>query len=248
MKNPSDPAEGIPPRQESDYPPKTPPKTPPVPTPRSKPEKLEAKLTPLQKRRLKTLKEKGKPTKVPSSLLTLDTAGKKLPKKSRETPPSSATEVGINPLSEPTCPDSPISPGLSTPESSSSEKFPSSIPTMSTVKELADALTEKLKDIGRHPTVPLPQFKGKKGEDPNDHCMKVEDYFAMFNITSDEDQKRRFLETLAEKARHWASTINIDELKSYKYDEKEPKEEKEKTFKWLFIKRFAKEGRTTRCF
>ena len=116
---------------------------------------------------------------------------------------------------------------------------------MSAVKELADALTEKLKDIGRHPTVPLPQFKGKKGEDPNDHCMKVEDYFAMFNITSDEDQKRRFLETLAEKARRWASTINIDELKSYRYDEKEPEEEKEKTFKWLFIKRFAKEGRTT---
>ena len=116
---------------------------------------------------------------------------------------------------------------------------------MTTVNELADALTDKLRDIGRHPTIPLPQLKGKKGEDPNDHCMKVEDYFAMFNITSDEDQKRRFLETLAEKARCWASTINIDELKSYRYDEKEPKEEKEKTFKWLFIKRFAKEGRTT---
>ena len=116
---------------------------------------------------------------------------------------------------------------------------------MSTVKELADALTDKLKDIGRHPTIPLPQFRGKKGEDPNDHCMKVEDYFAMFNITTDEDQKRRFLETLFEKARHWASTIKVNELKSYNYDEAETKEEKEKTFKWLFIKRFAKEGRTT---
>ena len=241
LKNPSDPAEGIPSKQESDHPPKT----PPIPTPQSKPGKLEAKLTPLQKRRLKTLKEKGKTTKVPSSLPTLDTASKKLPKKSRETPPSTVTEAGVNPLSEPTSPDSPKSPGLSTPESSSSERFPSSVPTMTTVKELADALTDKLKDIGRHPTIPLPQFKGKKGEDPNDHCMKVEDYFAMFNIISDEDQKRRFLETLAEKARCWASTINLDELKSYRYDEKEPKEEKEKTFKWLFIKRFAKEGRTT---
>ena len=245
LKNPSDPAEGIPPKQESDHPPKAPPKTPPVPAPQSKPEKLEAKLTPLQKRRLKTLKVKENTTKVHSSLPTLDTASKKLPKKSRETLPSPATQVGLDPPSEPVCPDSPINPGLSTPESPCSEKFPSSIPTMSAVKELADALTEKLKDIGRHPTVPLPQFKGKKGEDPNDHCMKVEDYFAMFNITSDEDQKRRFLETLAEKARRWASTINIDELKSYRYDEKEPKEEKEKTFKWLFIKRFAKEGRTT---
>ena len=76
---------------------------------------------------------------------------------------------------------------------------------MGTVKDL----TEKLKDIGRHPTIPLPKFGGKRGEDPNDRCMKVEDYFAMFDIESDEDQKKRFLETLFVKARQWASTINI---------------------------------------
>ena len=72
---------------------------------------------------------------------------------------------------------------------------------MGTVKELAEALTDKLKDIGRHPTIPLPQFRGEKGEDPNDHCMKVEDFFSIFKIESDEDQKKRFLETLFEKAR-----------------------------------------------
>ena len=245
LKNPSDPVEGNPPKQESDHPPRTLPNTPPVPTPKGKSERLEVKLTPLQKRRLKTLKEKGKTTKAPSSLPTLDTASKKLPRKSKETPPSTFTEAGVNPLSEPTSPKSPKSPDSITPESSSSERSPSPIPTMTTVEELADALTDKLKDIGRHPTIPLPQFRGKKGEDPNDHCMKVEDYFAMFNINSDEDQKRRFLETLAEKARRWAIMIDIDKLKSYRYDEKEAKEEKEKTFKWLFIKRFAKEGRMT---
>ena len=116
LKNPSDPAEGNPPKQESYHPPKT----PPVPTPQSKSEKLEAKLTPLQKRRLKTLKEKGKITKVPSSLPTLDTTSKKFPKKSKETLPSTVTEVGVNPLSEPTSPESLKSPDLSTPESSSS--------------------------------------------------------------------------------------------------------------------------------
>ena len=40
LKNPSDPAKGIPPKQEIDHPPKTPPKTPPIPTPQSKPESL----------------------------------------------------------------------------------------------------------------------------------------------------------------------------------------------------------------
>ena len=52
---------------------------------------------------------------------------------------------------------------------------------MGTVKDLAEALTEKLKDIGTHPTIPLPQFRGKKGEDPNDHCMNVEDNFAVWH-------------------------------------------------------------------
>ena len=214
-------------------------------SPQGKPERLETKLTPLQKRRLKTLKEKGKTIKVPSSLPTLDTSSKKLLKKPKETPPPTVPDIGENPLSEPTSPKSLKSPDSITSESSSLERSPSPIPTMGTVKELADALTDKLKDICRHPTIPLPQFKGKKGEDPSDHCMKVEDYFAMFNITTDEDQKKRFLETLFEKARHWASTIKVDELKSYNYDEAETKEEKEKTFKWLFIKRFAKEGRMT---
>ena len=68
LTNPSDPAEGDLPKQESDHPPST----PPVPTPQGKSKRLEAKLTPLQKRRLKTLKEKGTTPKVPSSLPTLD--------------------------------------------------------------------------------------------------------------------------------------------------------------------------------
>ena len=72
---------------------------------------------------------------------------------------------------------------------------------MGTVKDLAEGLREKLNDTGRHPTITLPQFRGKKGEYPNDHCMKVEDYFAIFGIESDDDQKKRFLETLFEKAR-----------------------------------------------
>ena len=142
LTNPSDPAEGDPPNQESDHPPKIPPSTPPVPTPQGKSKRLEAKLTPFQKRRLKTLKEKGKTTNVPSSLPTLDTSSKKLSKKPKETPPSTFPDTGENPLSESTSPKSPKSPDSVTSESSSLERSPSPIPTMGTVKELADAFTE----------------------------------------------------------------------------------------------------------
>ena len=63
--------------------------------------------------------------------------------------------------------------------------------------------------------------------------MKVEDYFALFDIQSDEDQKKRFLETLFEKARRWAGKISIDELDGYKYDDKYTKELVEKSLKFL---------------
>ena len=41
------------------------------------------------------------------------------------------------------------------------------------------------------------------------------------------------------------STIDINKLDGYKYEDKYTREQKEKFFKWLFLKRFAKEGRTT---
>ena len=65
LTNPSDPTEGDSPKQEGDHPPRTPPKHCLYLPPQGKPERLEAKLTPLQKRRLKTLKEKGRLQKYP---------------------------------------------------------------------------------------------------------------------------------------------------------------------------------------
>ena len=44
-----------------------------------------------------------------------------------------------------------------------------------TTEELVKALTKTLQGIQQAPTIPLPVFKGKKGEDPGDHILKVED-------------------------------------------------------------------------
>ena len=52
------------------------------------------------------------------------------------------------------------------------------------------------------------------------------------------------METLFEKARRWASTIDIDKLDGYNYEDTYTRAQKEKSFKWQFLKRFAKEGRT----
>ena len=77
-----------------------------------------------------------------------------------------------------------------------------------TTKDLVDALTTTLKNINQSPTIPLPVFKGKKGEDPEDHILKVEDYLEIHEIKKDEAKIKRFKDTLFETARKWVQTLN----------------------------------------
>ena len=182
-----------------------PPTTPPRPTPNIRLEWLDSRLTPHHRKRLRTLKEKSSvkskdsPPETPSYSETRENPSP-IPPSSEDTdsePSSEHSEV----ISLPSSPRSPTSEDLTTQRSFSPDRTISLIPTMGTVKDLAEALTEKLKDTVDIQLSPSSKFRGKKGEDPNDHCMKVEDYFAMFDIESDEDQKKGFLETLFEKAR-----------------------------------------------
>ena len=59
-----------------------------------------------------------------------------------------------------------------------------------------DTLTKTLKNINQSPIIPLPVFEGKKGDDPEDHRLKVEDYFEIYQITQQDDKIRRFKDTL----------------------------------------------------
>ena len=34
----------------------------------------------------------------------------------------------------------------------------------------------------------MPTFNGKKGENPEDHCMTAEDYFKVYKIVRDEEK------------------------------------------------------------
>ena len=55
---------------------------------------------------------------------------------------------------------------------------------MGMVEEIKNALIES----NRVAAMPIPQFYGKKGEKPEDHIMKVKDYFQNYNIR-DREQK-----------------------------------------------------------
>ena len=111
-------------------------------------------------------------------------------------------------------------------------------------KDLIDASTKTFKNINQSPTIPLPVFKGKKGEDPEDHILKVEDYFGLHQIDDQQDKIKRFKDTLFETARKWAQTLDYTgEVVKFDYDPAN-EDDKKASMKYLFLRRFAKEGRT----
>ena len=96
---------------------------------------------------------------------------------------------------------------------------------MITTKDLVDALTMTLKNINHSLTIPLPVFKSKKGEDQEDHFLKVEDYFEIHEIKKEGDKIKRFKDTLFEMVRKWAQTLNYTDVNKF---EDNPKDENDK--------------------
>ena len=83
----------------------------------------------------------------------------------------------------------------------------------------------------------------KKEEDPEDHILKVEDYFGVHQITEQDDKIKIFKDTLFETARKWAQTLNYTEVIKFDYNPDDANDKKA-SMKYLFLARFAKEGRT----
>ena len=129
-------------------------------------------------------------------------------------------------------------------ESSADTEPDSDMAVTDATKDLIEALTKTLKNINQSPTIPLPVFKGKKGEDPEDHILKVEDYFGLHQIDDQQDKIKRFKDTLFETARKWAQTLNYtEEVVKFDYNPA-IEDDKKASMKYLFLRRFAKEGRT----
>ena len=85
----------------------------------------------------------------------------------------------------------------------------------------------------------MPMFYGKKGENPEDHCMKAEDYFKVYKIEKDEDKRKRFTDTLFLTARRWAEQLPNMVVQ---YDHGNTPASKEISIKYLFLQRFALKG------
>ena len=159
-----------------------------------------------------------------------------------------STDHPFSPVTDLESPSSPLGPGCPIPHKESTDSEDSidseteSIMT-ATTKELIDTLTKTHKNINQSPTIPLPIFKGKKGEDLEDHILKVEDYVGVHQITEQADKINRFKDNLFETARKWAQNLSYTDVTKFDYDPANAND-KIASMKYLFLARFAKEGRT----
>ena len=75
--------------------------------------------------------------------------------------------------------------------------------------------------------------------------MKAEDYFKVYKIEKDKDQRKYFTDTLFLTARRWAEQLP-NTVKKYEFNP-EDANSKKISIKYLFLQRFAVKGRTTKA-
>ena len=112
-----------------------------------------------------------------------------------------------------------------------------------TVADLTKQLKQAFEEISLGANYPMPTFNDKKGENPEDHCMKVEDHFKVYKIVRDEDKRKHFTDTLFLTARRWAEQLP-DTVKDYDFDP-DNEDSKKVSIKYQFLQIFAVKVRTT---
>ena len=76
-----------------------------------------------------------------------------------------------------------------------------------TVADLTKHKKQAFEETSLSANYPMPTFHGKKGENPEDHCIKAEDYFKVYKIEKDKDKRKRLTDTLFLTARRWAEQL-----------------------------------------
>ena len=105
------------------------------------------------------------------------------------------------------------------------------------------AIVDAFQEANRNSTYPMPSFAGKKGEKPEDHTLRFEDYVQHYDIAPDR-QSQAFMKTLTGKARAWADTTKEGaDLPVYQAVDPAARADVEKSLKHLFLTHFAVQGR-----
>ena len=72
--------------------------------------------------------------------------------------------------------------------------------------DLRNAIVNAFAQVGRSATISMPTFSGKKGDKPEDHVLRFNDYFNHYNIPVDQ-KSEEFVKTLTGKARTWIESV-----------------------------------------
>ena len=149
-------------------------------------------------------------------------------------PGSPLRAPSVTPPAAPTRPPTPTSPVVTPPVlADMGEEV--------TVADLTKHMKQAFEEISLSANYPMPTFYGKKGENPEDHCVKAEDYFKVDKIEKDEN--KRFTSTLFLTARRWTEQLP-NTVNNYEFNPDDA-DSKKIPIKYLFLQRFTVQGRTT---
>ena len=100
------------------------------------------------------------------------------------------------------------------------------------------AIIDAFQEANRNSTYPMPTFAGKRGDKPEDHTLRFEDYVQHYNIEAGQ-RAQAFVKTLTGKARAWADTTRGPgpdrHWPAYKAVDGAPRADVERTLKHLFL-------------
>ena len=112
--------------------------------------------------------------------------------------------------------------------------------------EVADLITS-MKDhydgLQHSMSMPIPLFHGKKDENPEDHLLKVEDYFSLNKVTTDNDKIDHFKDTCQGKVSHWVSSLDPMPT-TWDAAAGADADAKKASLRWQFLQRWSIQGHT----
>ena len=117
---------------------------------------------------------------------------------------------------------------------------------------LRTAIIDAFNQVGRSATISMPTFSGKKGDKPEGHILRFNDYFNHYGIAADR-KSEEFVKTLTSKARTWIESVpktpRDDDHPDPRLPVFDPADEAAPAavaacLRQLFLTRFAPQGRT----
>ena len=111
------------------------------------------------------------------------------------------------------------------------------------VADLITSMKNHYDGLQHSMSMPIPLFHGRKDENPEDHLLKVEDYFSLNKVTTDNDKIDCFKDTCQGKVHCWVPSLDPMPT-TWEAAAGADADTKKASLRWQFLQRWSIQGCT----